>query len=302
MPKLKSFIASIAKKANVDLTTDEAKAFYDALPDTDVPEAINTGIDNSLLSLTDAKNNHPDIQNHYKAQVLSGLDSTINSIIDELGLDDQTKADILGERSSYKRVGVLTKKIKDLEHGKGKNSSNATQQEIDRLQAELRQEKAKLTQKDEEYQGKLLSFKIQDKVKALVAKGQFPTIYDGLDDELRFRNISDALAMELQAKNAKWHLDENENLTIIKNDGTTFYTDNHQVVVPKPFVESNLTRNKIIVPPTQALSGTTGKQTAPAGANGTPAGNKNAQPGVADYNTKQAAAMLASLKDAPLAI
>jgi hypothetical protein len=294
MPNLKSLLLNIAKKDNIDTVSADNKAFFEGIPDFDVPETINTGIDNSLLSLADAKNNHPDIQNHYKAQILAGLDSTVKGIMDELAFDDASKAEILGERSSYKRVDLLTKKIKELENGKGKNTTNQTQQEIDRLNAQLREEKAKLTQREEEYAQKLLSRDIREQVKKLVAKGTFPTKYDDLDEELRLRSLMVPLDEELQSKGAKWHLDENGNLAILKNDGSTLYSDNHQQVIPKSFVESNLTRNKIIQPATTALPGS-GKPNLPASANGQ-AGNKNAQPGVADFNKKQAEAIFASLK------
>jgi hypothetical protein len=217
--------------------------------------------------------------------------------MDDLGLDDATKTEILGEKSSYKRVDVLTKKIKELEAGKSKNGHSATQAEIDRLQNELRLEKAKLVEKDQAFANEMTNFKIRDKIKQLVAKGTFPTKFDDLDEELRLRTIEGALNQELQEKGAKWHLDDNGNLTILKNDGSNFYSDNHQVVVPKSFVESNLTRNKIIQPATAALPGS-GKSTPPASANGA-AGNKNAQPGVADFNKKQAEAIFASMKEAP---
>lgn len=297
MPKLKAFLSHIAKKAGVDPAADNFKTFFEGLPDVDVPDDLNTNIDNSLLSITDAKNNHQDIRNHYTAQALSSVDSTIKNLMDETGLDDAAKAEINAERSSFKKIELITKKIADLESKKHNNKGTATQQEIDRLQEQLRIEKANIVSLKQQHEAEQLQNKILAKRRALIAKGQFPTKFDDLEDEVRYLAIEPILENELASQGAKWALDQNGNLTILKNDGSTFYSDNHQAVVPKSFVESTLTRNKIIAPLQTPPIGAGGKPTPPAGANGQPGkNNSNAQPSVAAYNKSKRESMEESMK------
>src|SRR6186713_1980331 len=111
MAKLKEFITALAKKAGFDTASETAKPFFDALPDTEMPEDIHKGIDNALISLTEAKNNYPELKNHYTKQALDGMDKEYVGVMDAFELDEATRAEILAEKSTYKRGPMLTRKI-----------------------------------------------------------------------------------------------------------------------------------------------------------------------------------------------
>jgi len=128
--------------------------------------------------------------------------------------------------------------------------------------------------------------RIRAKLEGIAGKGVLPTKFDDLDPELRAASIEAAINRELQEKGAKWDIDANGNLVIIKGDGSTMYSENHQPITPKSFVESTLTRNKIIAASNPSVSSNGNTSSLPAGANANAAatGKTSAQTSVANYN------------------
>ena len=134
MPKTGTeFLTILLTKAGVKLDDDAIKAAL-AVPElasVQIPDALITPIDNGLLSLQAAKNNHPEIGAYYKAQTLDGLDKELNRFAEDYKLPDDVKAELAAEKSSIKRAGLLAAKIKTLEEQKassGKGEKDTLQQ------------------------------------------------------------------------------------------------------------------------------------------------------------------------------
>lgn len=242
MPKLKDFLIGQARKAGV--TLDEA--FTNAIPDFDVPDAVQTGIDNSLISITDAKNNHPDIKRFYASSLLKGVDDNINDLLSEFEVDDAVKAEILKETSTYKRVPLAAKKLIELQAAKaaansGKDKSTI-QKEIDKLHADIAAEKQARAADKAAFEGQMTQFKINSKIQENFSK--FKTIHDELDPEVKNTVLSTLISKELQDKQGKFGFDEAGNFTLLKSDGTNFYGENHTPVTPSAFIEQTLAKTK----------------------------------------------------------
>lgn len=246
MPKLKDFFTTLANKAGLNLTDEAVAGFFNQIPDVEVPEAVQTGIDNSLISIKDATNNHPVIKNYYQKQSLDSVDKTLNDLLEEYEVDEETKAAIAAERSTYKRVPLLTKKLIELQTAKaGANSSkdkNAIQKEIDQLHQAIAAEKAARATEKQGYENELVKFKMDTKLQSLFSKYQ--TIHDDLDPEVKATVINTLINKELQDKQAKFAFDEAGNLTLLKHDGTNFYGDNHQQITPAQLIEQTLAKTK----------------------------------------------------------
>lgn len=268
MAKLKDFITALAKKAGYDVTTAEAKPFFDSLPDTEMSEDIQKGIDTSLISLTEAKNNFPELKNHYQKQSLDGVDKTLLELMEDFQLDEQTRAEILAEKSTYKRVPNLTRRLVELERKKaataGGKDKAAIQAEIDGLHAQLKTAKEDLTAAQKKFEQERAQDKINAKKNVLF--GGMKTIHDDLDPETRFTILDSQLQKALQDNQAKLTFDENGNFTILRNDGTNYFGENHQQVKPAQFIESVLAKNKQLT------------VTPPNGSNGAPQPIKLPQP------------------------
>lgn len=282
--KLKDFITALAKKAGYDTESATAKPFFDALPDTEMPEDIHKGIDNALISLTDAKNNHTDIKNHYQAQSLAGIDSTIEELLKDFEVTDDIKQQILAERSTYKRVPTLARTLVELERKKaaatGGKDKQEIQKQIDELHASLKAEKEARAKEKQDYDNQRLQDRIATKKNVLYSG--LKTIHDDLDPEVRYNILDTLINRALQDSKAKFVLDENGEFSLLRNDGTTYHGENHQQIKPMQFIEQALAKNKQIkVTPTngQQNGNTNGAVHQPTNS-GTNGGNNGS-----NYNT-----------------
>lgn len=246
--KLKEFITLLAKKAGYDVAADAAKPFFDALPETEVPDDIQKGIDNSLISLTDAKNNHSEIKNHYTGQTLSGVDAVLEELMKDFALTDDDKKAILGERSTFKRIPNLTRHLIELERKKSSSTSSKDKQEIqkqiDDLQTALKLEKEARATEKQQFDSQRKQDRINSRKNVLYSG--IKTIHDELDPEIRYSILDTLITKSLTDAGAKLEFDDNGNLVLLRNDGTNFYGENHQQIKPLGFIEQTLAKHKQI--------------------------------------------------------
>lgn len=277
---LGEFIFEIAKKAGVKEDhpklielAQKKELFTDPFDDE-----LDTSINAALISLRDAKNNHTEIRNHYHNQSLLPIDKIITKILDEAELDDNTKAGIIAETSTYKKVPMLLEAIKAAEGKKGvtdKEAQKKYQKQIDDLHAEIRNEKADRAKDKEAFDNNMNQFKLDSAVDRMFEG--YKTIYDELDPEVRTMTIRHLRQKELQDNQAEYAFDENNSIVLRKKDGTSFYGKDNQPVTPKAFAESILSKNKILkVTPAPAAGG--GNPQNSGGPNPPNGGKGNGQP------------------------
>lgn len=144
--KFGTLINSLATKAGI--TTDN-KALIDLLSRTDLSNAdiadeIANKIEGSLFDLETAKNN-PLVKNHFFAQALNGIDAEMDRVTIELGIDETDLADYRNEKSTNKKISILTKKIADITAKKNQSNKEGNAEneakykaEIDKLNGQLR--------------------------------------------------------------------------------------------------------------------------------------------------------------------
>lgn len=286
--KLKDFLSALAKKAGFDIESEAAKPFFAALPDVEVPDDVNKGIDNSLISLQDAKNNFPDIKNHYYKSALDGVDNELKTLMEDFKLEDPIRQEILGEKSSYKRVPLLARKLVELERQKltsttGKDKLEI-QKQIDELHTQLAAAKTALENEKKSFETQRLQDRIQ--IKKNVLFSGLKTIHDELDPDIRYGILDTLVNSGLQGANAKLVLDDNGNLQLLRNDGTNFYGENNQQLKASQFIEQILAKNKQIkVTPTNGQSNTGGTNNPAQPTNsGGGSDNKNKQQSLIDAN------------------
>ena len=274
---LGDFFVELAKKSGINPEDEALKALLTNgdFFKTELPDELVKSIDNSLISLKDAKNNHPDIKNHYTKQALDGLDSTITNLLDELGIPENERNEIMVERSSYKRPAILIKKVKELEQKKAnadKPDKAAIQKEIDDLHAKLRLSDTEKKAQADEYAKKELNMRKQYKIHGMLSG--YKSVFDNLDAEVKNTTLQTIIDKSLQDNNAQLTFDENGNLVLLKKDGTNYYDgDKNTQVNAQQYIEQVLSRNKALVTtqPTQQGANTSpnGHQAAaPANGNG----------------------------------
>lgn len=244
------FISAFAVKAGIPKDNEELKGILSAndLNKIEMPESLFNSIDTSLLSLESAKNNHPALKPVYFAQALDGLDKEFDKLKDEHQIPDDAWEEIKRERSSYKRLGLLTSKVRELESKKAgattKEDKGAFQKQIDDLTKVIQDKDNALTEIKNNSKKELADFKKNIKVESLITR--YKTIFDDLPAETKALTIKNILLKELQDNDADFLLDEKESLNLLKKDGTAFLGPNHQSISVDAFIDSVLAKNKIL--------------------------------------------------------
>lgn len=271
---LGEFLHDLIKKSGQNADDENIKNFLlnGELVKIEMPEDIANGINRSLISIKEAKNNHPEIKPHYTQLSLLSIDKTIEKLLDELGIDDEARAEILSETSTYKRVPALVQRVRDLESKKassGKEDKAAIQKQIDDLHAAIRNEKQRADAAEQKFKDELKNFKINNKKSALF--GSYKTVYDDLDPEIKMTTLLNILEKRLNDTGAIITFDDNENLVLLRKDGTNYFGDNNTQINPQQYVEKLLSETKLIktaqaTPQATPAATPTGQQ--PTSANG----------------------------------
>jgi hypothetical protein len=241
-------ISHLAKKAG--LPEDDAQLINllsnAELTRVQVPQEFYAAIDNKLLNVDDAKNNHPLIKAHYFAQAYNGLDSEMSRLKDDFQIDDDTWTELSNERSSTKRVVAMVKKIKELEalkHG-GTKDKTILQKQIDDLTTELVEAKKQVQREKDNAVTAVKGLKIENAFTGMFSG--LSTIYDELDPQVKNMTIRNIIQQALRQKDYDFILTDSELLDLQKKDGSKPYTENHQLVTAKDFIEATLANAKIL--------------------------------------------------------
>jgi hypothetical protein len=210
----------------------------------ELPDEIATQLDNSLLTIKAATNNHPDVKKVYFAQAYNGLDAELKQILEELPFDDTVKTELLSEPSSTKRTVNLIKKLKEVQLKKDNTDdpgkSSKLQEQINELHAKLKAEADAKKDLQSKYEKQIKDIHIQSKVSGLLS--QYKTVYDELPAEAKEAAINALLTKSLQDSDAEFTFDEKGNLSLVKKDGTNLFGDNHTQLTPQSFIDKALSK------------------------------------------------------------
>lgn len=252
MIKIVDYIKGLVKKAGLNPEDEKFKTFFEnpllvAAAPVEVPDELQAGIDSNLISLTVAKDNYGPLKNHYTALALNGIDTNIDTLLDELGFDDDSKTELKLEKSTGKRVTLLAKKIQALEAKKAnadKPDKKAYQDNIDKLQGELRIEKEKAQQTIADFAKKEKDLRLSYAMAEIFANHK--TTLDKLSPQVRKTTLQSLVNDALRSKEAYPDFDEHGNLTLIKKDGSKYYGENNTAVSPAQFIEQLFAKEKLL--------------------------------------------------------
>lgn len=246
--KVIDFLKTLATKAGANLEDEALKTAIASLnPEAELPDELATVIDNGLLSMATAKNNHPEIKKHYFAQAYNGLDSELDAFIAEEKLPDDVVAAIKAEQSSTKRARLVAQKIKELQQQKaaaGKNDKEELNKQIADLNNELRVLKEKEQNIHTEYKKQIQSVKMNHVLGGLL--GGYKTVFDELDPSTKEITLKAIIERNLGAKKAQLTIDEAGNLQLIGADGANVFGDDHNILTPKAFLDKVMANEKIL--------------------------------------------------------
>jgi hypothetical protein len=209
----------------------------------DIPDEVATALDNQLLTIAAATNNHPDVKNVYFAQAYNGLDSELKTVMDELAVPDDVRAEIQKAGSSTKKAAALVRKIKELsEKAVPADATKAKQLQdtITELNGKLATEINKQKELQTGFENQLKQIKIKTKLNGMLSS--YKTVYDDLPVEAKEAAIDALLNKSLSENDADFTFDEKGSLSLIKKDGTNLFGDNHTLVTPQSFIDKTLSK------------------------------------------------------------
>lgn len=250
---LDKFILQLASKAGI-APTDQR--LVDLLAHTElgrinVGDELVTAVERSLITVTDAKNNHPDIKSHYFAEIMSNVDRVLDGVYRDYEFSDDDKAAFNAERSSTKRIGLVIAKLKEkgdaaLAAAGNKKDPNTQQhlQTINDLNAQLAGLRTQLQQASDSHQAELRNIKIDTQLTGRL--GSVKTVFDTLPADVKLASIKTILQKEIQDNGIKLVLDENGSLKLLRNDDSNYFDENNRLVTLDDFISKSLAKNKVL--------------------------------------------------------
>jgi hypothetical protein len=158
----------------------------------------------------------------------------------------------------------------------------AMQARVNQLQTELAAAKQEQTTIKESYEAQLKNEKVTQKRAALLSN--YKTIYDELDPDVRAVSINAIIDKALQDSDAELVLDDKNNLTIRRKDGTNLFSEDQVVQTPQKFIDLHLAKSKTLK---QADANTDNNSGGQGNNNNNGSGNSGGMPtNVSGNNTK----------------
>lgn len=230
-------INNIAQKAGIAADDAKLKSLLSSpeLASVQVDAELATAVDSALISMEQAKNNHPEIKKIYAAAAFDGAARHMGNII---GTDTFEQADldeINKEPLFTKKIELVISKLK----AQKANAKGADKDEVNRKLAEAH-EAAKLA-KDEvvkvkqDYEGKISEIQMRAALKAVFSN--YKTIYDDLPPAAKNAAFEALVTTALQDKNAQLKTDEQGNLVLLAKDGSNVFGANHVQLTPSSFLD-----------------------------------------------------------------
>jgi hypothetical protein len=237
MPTIGELINNLAVKAGIDPADNDLKSLLASpeLATVKVPDTIVTAIDNGLLSIEAAKNNHPEVKKKYFADAYDGIDKQLMKLVESETFDQADLDEINAERSTSKKQELIITKLKAAKaQAKGADKEEINRQ-IAAAHESARLAKAEVDSVKNDYEGRIANIQKTAALKAVFSN--YKTIYDDLPIAARNAAFEALVSTALQDKNAELKTDEHGNLIIISKDGSNVFGANHVQLTPSSFLD-----------------------------------------------------------------
>lgn len=226
------FITANAPRLNLDVNSDEFKAFVSdpALAAREIPQSFVDAVSTKLMTESEAKIN-VGLKKYFTAMSLNPVDTTIKELADEYGLDDETKAVLLGDPNTYNRVRTFTKtlaELKDKASSATGSDKKVLADKIKELQDALNAEKANAARQAEEINNKWVSTLTAKELEGLFNGYEYAM--PNIPKEVQAMTARNLFEQELRNKGGKYkYVDGQITLVSSESEDLPFSLDNKQV-------------------------------------------------------------------------
>jgi hypothetical protein len=216
-----------------------------------VPDEIDRAISGNLLSLDDARSNHPQIKSHYYGEAMANVDRALNAIYQDFGFTQEEITELGQERSSTKRIPLIAKKFQEkIEAAKtAAPAAGANTEEFNRQITELNNQLAglrtKLADTEKTYQDRIRG--IQTDYQLGSRLGGLKTVYDTLPEDAKKTALKVLLEKELQDNGLVVVPDpETGALKLQRKDGSNYFDENNRQVDVDGFVNKTFAKHNVL--------------------------------------------------------
>lgn len=250
--KLDRFILELCEKAGIQPTDPRLLPLlsHATIKEVDVPDEIEREVQTNLLSVSDAKANHPVIKQHYFAETMANVDRALNDIYSTFGFTPEEVAAFNAERSSTKRIGLVAAKFKEKVDAaksaapQGDKETKELTRQVNDLNTQLAAVKQQLTDKETEFKNQLSNIETDNYLSSQFAS--IKTVYDNLPTEIKSTTLKNIIQKELQDKGVTVVKDENGSFVLRRKDGTNYFDENNRQVSIADFVNGSFAKMKIL--------------------------------------------------------
>ena len=229
---------NVALKAGVPADDAKLKSLLAAseLATLTIDDALAASIDNGLLNIEAAKNNHPDIKKKYFADAYDGMDKQLLALVASDTFDQADLDEIKAEKSTSKKAELIVTKLKAAKASAKGADKDAINQQLTAAHEAARLAKLEVETVKTSYEGKIKDIQLKAAVKAVF--GNYKTIYDELPAGVRNATMEAIISQGLQDKNAELRTDEHGNLQLVSKDGSSnVFGANHVQLTPSSFLD-----------------------------------------------------------------
>ncbi|HET6255863.1 MAG TPA: hypothetical protein VFE32_17430 [Puia sp.] len=256
--KLGELFKSLATKAGVDINDLATKSadFAGLLSlAAEVPDAVANQIETALLTMDSAKS-HPDLKRHFFAALADGMDASLKKIAQKRQIPDADWAPIESEKSTVKKMEMLTDKLLELRDAKdnatSKTEKGQLQKQIEELQEQLRLTKEGHTTELDNRQKTFSARETGLMVEAILAGKNYANkeLPKGVSIITAKTLIDQALAKE-----GLMVVNKDGVIRVLKQDGSDYYDSKHNKVDADGFFDGVLSSNKLLAVTDQSKTG-----------------------------------------------
>lgn len=261
MPKLNEVFKTMAEQSGLDLSNATIKTIMEnpAFASVDVDDEVSTKLTANRLTMDAAKNN-PDLHKHFTALTLNAVDKKIKDAAASFGLSEDEIKELDSEKSSYERVSLLAKKVKEIEAKKASatipDKAIFTKQ-IDELNAQILNEKKSFSTEKESllasFENERLNWRM-DSIYSEFVPQMNQTIKPSINLTIAKQTVSEVM----QSKGYKT-VNKDGNLTLVNEAGGDVYEDNKKLSL-KDFITKTLANEKLLTVSQTTSSTQTKKQ------------------------------------------
>lgn len=250
MENVAQFIQRLAKKAGI---AENDQNLINILSNADLtkvtlPVELVTQVDNNLLSLSQALDNHPDIKKQYHAQALNAFDANMANLIDESGLSDEKIAELKAQKNTYKRFEAFNTAIKEAAANSAKSKSgedkSALQKQVDDLLAASKAAKADFETQIATIQKQRGEDRVNYELQSIL--GSHKTVFDELPVQAKNAALKTIVSQALAERKASFKFDDAGQFILVGEDDSAVLGAGNSKYTPQSLIDEVFAQQKVL--------------------------------------------------------